>query len=45
MRCCWDLEITDTVSQVVDNTVTVVQHLHGPGCTDVEFSPEDACEK
>ena len=28
--------------QVVDNAVNAVKHLRSLGCTDIEFSPEDA---
>ncbi|PSC68493.1 2-isopropylmalate synthase isoform B [Micractinium conductrix] len=31
-----------TPEQVVDNAVTAVKHLRSLGCTDIEFSPEDA---
>ena len=30
------------VLQVVESAVSAVQHLRSLGCTDIEFSPEDA---
>jgi hypothetical protein len=36
------MNVPKLAPQVVDNAVKAVRHLRSLGCTDIEFSPEDA---
>ena len=39
---CLPVPASAPVLQVVESAVSAVQHLRSLGCTDIEFSPEDA---